>query len=66
MHYHYVTGKDRKDGYLSGLTEGKKNVRFACTQEDEFGKFRNIIIESATDFSLEGKLTMPEVMSLEV
>ncbi|MBE0655207.1 MAG: tRNA (N6-isopentenyl adenosine(37)-C2)-methylthiotransferase MiaB [Bacteroidales bacterium] len=60
-----VTGKDRKGGYLSGLTEGKINVRFASAQESLIGKFVNVKIKSATDFSLEGRLEMSEVAAVE-
>ncbi len=60
-----VTGKDRKAGYLSGLTEGKINVRFASARDNLTGKFVKIKIRSATDFSLEGSLIMNEVLSVD-
>ena len=50
-----VTGKDRKDGYLSGLTEGKIVLRFQSDDNSLIGTFTNLTITSATAFSLEGK-----------
>ena len=50
-----VTGKDRKDGYLSGLTEGKIVLRFQSDDNSLIGTFINLTITSATAFSLEGK-----------
>lgn len=51
-----VRGADRKEGYLSGLTEGKLIVRFPSTNEDLTGKFVQVKIISAAEFSLEGEL----------
>lgn len=51
-----VTGKDRKEGYLSALTEGKIVLRFRSHDESLIGKFANVKIISATPFSLEGEL----------
>ncbi len=51
-----VTGKNRKSGYLSGLTEGKINIRFLSDDESLIGKFVDLRITSSTDFSLEGEL----------
>ncbi|MFP4471819.1 MAG: TRAM domain-containing protein, partial [Bacteroidales bacterium] len=57
-----VTGHDRKDGYLSALTEGKIVCRFASADESLIGQFTNLKISSSTDFSVEGELvlTKPE------
>ena len=51
-----VTGKDRKEGYLSALTEGKIVLRFRSDEESMIGNFANVKIGSATPFSLEGEL----------
>ena len=51
-----VRGADRKEGYLSALTEGKLIVRFASENQNLIGKFANVKITSATDFSMEGEL----------
>lgn len=60
-----VRGADRKEGYLSSLTEGKLIVRFASDREDLIGQFADIKIVSASDFSLEGELiNIEETVSL--
>jgi len=51
-----VTGKGRKAGYLSALTEGKIVLRFLSEDEDLIGQFVNVRITSATPFSVEGEL----------
>ncbi|MBN1985749.1 MAG: MiaB/RimO family radical SAM methylthiotransferase, partial [Prolixibacteraceae bacterium] len=51
-----VRGTDRKEGFLSSLTEGKLIVRFASTDETLIGQFADVKIISASDFSLEGEL----------
>jgi tRNA-2-methylthio-N6-dimethylallyladenosine synthase len=51
-----VTGEDRKEGYLSGLTEGKIIVRFASENKDLIGNFVDVTITSAADFATEAKL----------
>jgi len=51
-----VTGHDRKQGYLSALTEGKIVTRFASGNHDLIGTFVNLEITSSTDFSVEGKI----------
>jgi tRNA-2-methylthio-N6-dimethylallyladenosine synthase len=56
-----VVGHDRKEGYLSGLTEGKLIVRFASEREELFGDFVDVKITSASDFSMEGDLIEVEV-----
>ncbi len=50
-----VLGKDRKAGYLYGLTEGKIIVRFASAQESLVGTFTAVTVISASDFSVEGE-----------
>ncbi len=56
-----VRGKDRKSGFLSALTEGKLIVRFPSTDESLIGNYQYLKIESATDFSMEGKLAQVEM-----
>src|SRR5690554_1229233 len=51
-----VRGTDRKEGYLSGHTEGKIIVRFASEDESLIGSFVDVQIESVRPFSAEGKL----------
>lgn len=51
-----VTGKDRKAGYLSALTEGKIVLRFASKDVGLIGKIIPVKINSATPFSLEASL----------
>jgi tRNA-2-methylthio-N6-dimethylallyladenosine synthase len=53
-----VTGKDRKEGYLSGLTEGKIVLRFQSDDDTLIGNFTDVIIKSATAFSVEGELVV--------
>lgn len=55
-----VTGHDRKDGYLSALTEGKIVCRFASENTSLIGDFVHLKITSSTDFSVEGDLVMAE------
>jgi len=52
-----VTGRDRKEGFLAGLTEGKIVLRFPSTDESLIGQFTDVTIKSATAFSLEATLT---------
>ena len=52
-----VTGCNRKDGFLSGYTEGKIIIRFPSDNQDLIGKFVDINITSAADFSVEGLLS---------
>ena len=51
-----VTGRDRKNGYLTGHTEGRIIVRFATENENLFGNFVDITITSAAEFATEGNL----------
>lgn len=50
-----VTGKDRKDGFLSALTEGRIVLRFKSDDESLTGRFAEVAIESATEFALEAR-----------
>lgn len=51
-----VLGNGRKDGFLTGLTEGKINIRFQSKNELLIGKFCDIKVTSNAAFSLEGEL----------
>lgn len=51
-----VYGPDRKDGYLSGYTEGKIGARFKCDDKSLIGKIVTLKITKATPFALEGEL----------
>jgi tRNA-2-methylthio-N6-dimethylallyladenosine synthase len=55
-----VRGTDRKEGFLSSLTEGKLIVRFASGDEKLIGHFADVKIIAASDFSLEGELVKVE------
>jgi len=59
-----VTGKDRKPGYLSGITEGRIVVRFASTIPAAPGTFVWLIVTSAASYSVEGEM-IPETASLQ-
>ena len=48
-----VTARDRKEGYLAGLTEGKIVLRFPSDDPSLIGQFVDVKILSATPFSLE-------------
>ena len=51
-----VYGPDKKDGYLSGYTEGKIGVRFKSSNSTLIGKIVELKITQATPFALEGEL----------
>lgn len=51
-----VRGTDRKEGYLSALTEGKLIIRFESNNDDLIGQFVQVKITAASNFSLEGEL----------
>jgi tRNA-2-methylthio-N6-dimethylallyladenosine synthase len=51
-----VTGKDRKPGYLSGITEGRIVIRFRSDNISLIGSFVYIMINSAAEFAVEGEL----------
>ena len=51
-----VRGKERKGEFLSGLTEGKINVRIPSTDTSLIGQIVDVKITQATEFSLAGEL----------
>lgn len=51
-----VRGFDRKEGYLTALTEGRLIVRFSSADEGLIGQFADVRISSVSDFSMEGEL----------
>jgi tRNA-2-methylthio-N6-dimethylallyladenosine synthase len=53
-----VRDTDRKNGFLSGQTEGKITVRFASEDIDLIGKIVDVNITSASNFSVEGELVV--------
>ena len=46
---------DRKNGYLTGHTEGKIVIRFASQDESLIGQIVNVKVTSATALSIEGE-----------
>jgi tRNA-2-methylthio-N6-dimethylallyladenosine synthase len=56
-----VTGLDRKQGYLSGITEGRIIVRFPSAQIINPGTFIWLTVTSAASYSIEGKPVFNEV-----
>jgi tRNA-2-methylthio-N6-dimethylallyladenosine synthase len=56
-----VRGYDRKEGYLSALTEGKLIVRFQSSDSSLIGQFTDVRIDSVSDFSMEGEMVPAEV-----
>lgn len=61
-----VRGKDKKEGYLSGHTEGKIIVRFESDDETLIGTFVDVSIESVRPFSTQGNLVLTEATNLGV
>jgi tRNA-2-methylthio-N6-dimethylallyladenosine synthase len=51
-----VRGLERKGDYLSGLTEGRINVRIPSTDTSMIGKIVDVKITTSTDFSVAGEL----------
>jgi tRNA-2-methylthio-N6-dimethylallyladenosine synthase len=51
-----VDKPDKKQGYLSGRTEGKVLVRFQADSKDLIGQFVKVNIESVVPYSMEGKM----------
>ena len=51
-----VRGSDRKEGFLSALTEGKIIVRFASENNNLIGQYVYVKVTSAAPFSTEGEL----------
>lgn len=56
-----VTGPDRKEGHLAGMTEGRIVCRFASTDKNLIGQFIRLNVTAATEFSIEGELVKSEV-----
>lgn len=56
-----VRGADRKEGFLSALTEGRLIVRFPSEATELTGQFADVKITAAADFSLEGELVKEAV-----
>ena len=60
-----VRATDRKEGFLTGLTEGKLIVRFPSEDQKLIGEFVDLKITSAHDFSMEGELVgVPQIMEV--
>ena len=51
-----VTGYDRKNGYLTGHTEGKIVIRFQSRDKSLIGQIVTVKVTSATALSIEGEL----------
>ena len=51
-----VTGYDRKNGYLTGHTEGKIVIRFQSRDKSLIGQIVTVKVTSATVLSIEGEL----------
>jgi tRNA-2-methylthio-N6-dimethylallyladenosine synthase len=58
-----VSGYDRKNGYLTGHTEGKIVIRFQSRDKSLIGQIVNVKVTSATALSIEG--TLQPVISSE-
>jgi len=57
-----VTGYDRKNGYLTGHTEGKIVIRFQSRDKSLIGQIVTVKVTSATALSIEGTL-LPVISS---
>lgn len=57
-----VNGYDRKNGYLTGHTEGKIVIRFQSRDKSLIGQIVNVKVTSATALSIEGTL-LPVISS---
>ena len=51
-----VSGYDRKNGYLTGHTEGKIVIRFKSRDKSLIGQFVDVKVTSATALSIEGEV----------
>ncbi|MBD3418929.1 MAG: tRNA (N6-isopentenyl adenosine(37)-C2)-methylthiotransferase MiaB [Chitinivibrionales bacterium] len=51
-----VTGRDRKNEYYTGYTEGRIPARFVSERDDVVGTFVDLEITSSRAFSIEGNL----------
>ena len=49
-----VTGADRKEGYLSGYTEGRIVVRFPSADLSLIGTFATLFVTSSAPYAIEG------------
>ncbi len=59
-----VRGLERKGDFLSGLTEGRINVRIPSVDTTLIGKIIDIKITSSTDFSVAGEFALkPEMIT---
>ena len=58
-----VTGYDRKNGYLTGHTEGKIVIRFQSRDKSLIGQIVTVKVTSATALSIEGTL-LPVISSV--
>lgn len=59
-----VTGMDRKGEFLSGLTEGRLNVRINSNNRALIGNFIDGTIHVANEFSLTGELAYIEALKV--
>jgi tRNA-2-methylthio-N6-dimethylallyladenosine synthase len=59
-----VRGKERKGVFLSGLTEGRINVRIPSSDIGLIGQIVDVKITQATEFSLAGELVNEPSMSV--
>lgn len=57
-----VTDRDRKGDCLTGLTEGRINVRIATSDESLIGQFVNVKITNAAEFSIAGEPVFAETL----
>jgi len=60
-----VDGKDRKEGFLSGKTEGKLIVRFRSDDTSLIGQFVNVKLTHAATLSLTGELAAAQAVAAE-
>ncbi len=58
-----VRAADRKEGFLTGLTEGKLIVRFLSEDQSLIGQFVDVKVTSSHDFSMEGELVNVPVLA---
>lgn len=58
-----VRGKERKGEFLSGLTEGRINVRIPLTDLDLIGQIIDVKILSAVEFSVAGEMINQEKLT---
>ena len=58
-----VRATDRKEGFLTGLTEGKLIVRFLSKDQNLIGQFVDVRVTSSHDFSMEGELVTVPVLA---